>query len=250
MRRRSFVPGRILAPLGVLLLTAAAPLAAQQPASAPAPRTIRVSATGEARAQPDQAYLDFAVETAATTAKAASEENAKLMDRVVRALVAAGVPRERIETRNFTVYPEYTSPTPGERQDEPRIRGYRTSNMVTARVDDLKRVGALIDAALGAGANRVDAVRFGLRNPERAQAEATRDAVQRARANAETIASALGVRLGEVLDASTAYEPYRPYAADMRMYSMRAEAAAAPTPIQPAEQTVNSTVTLVYAIAR
>jgi len=247
MRRRAFVAGRPLF-LGLSLLALAAPLAAQQPTTGE-PRTIRVSATGEARAQPDEAHLDFAVETVATTARAAGEENARLMERVIRALVAAGVPRASIETRNYTVYPEYATPMPDERQEQPRIRGYRTSNLVTARTQDLARVGALIDAALGAGANRVDAVRFSLRNPERAQAEATRDAVQRARQSAETIAGALGVRLGEVLDASTAFEPIRPFATDVR-YRMAEAAVPAPTPIQPGEQTVNATITVVFAIVR
>ena len=130
------------------------------------------------------------------------------MDQVIQALVEAGVPRDNIETQNYSLYPEY-SPPPGPEQpgEEPRIRGYRAINTVTAEVDDLERVGPLIDVALQAGANQLQSVRFSLRNPDEAQRSAMRRAVQEAQESAETIADALGVALGPVLDASTTAEP-------------------------------------------
>ena len=195
---------------------------------------------------PDQAHIDLAVETFAATAKAAGEENARKMERVIQALVRAGVARTEIETRNFAVYPEYL---PNDTSSTPRIRGYRVSNMVAVRTAELARVGNLLDAALGAGANRVESVRFSLKNPAEATNRALQNAVQQARASAETMAGALGVRLGRVLDASTSAEPPRPYpVAMMRMDMEVASFAKASTPIQPGEQTVSATVWLVYAI--
>src|SRR5690606_20759228 len=121
------------------------------------------------------------------------------------------------------------------------------TNQVTLRTTQLPRVGELIDTALGAGANRVDGVMFELRDADAAQAEATRNAVERARATAQTMASALGVRLGPVLDASTGVGPKIPRPVPMaRLQAMAA--AAASTPIEPGEQTVRADVTLVFAI--
>jgi len=238
-----------LAPLLALaLLGEAAPLSAQEarPAAQTA-RTIRVSATGETRARPDEAHVEFGVETTATTARAASEQNARLMEAIVRALVAAGVPRAGIETRNFSVMPEYARPAIPE--SEPRIRGYRVSNVVSARADDVARVGALIDAALAAGANRVHGVRFGFRDPETLRAQALRNAVERGRAEAQTIAAALGVTLGSVLDASTSVEPFRPYIVATGDFAARGVEMAAPaTPVEPGEQSVRALVTLVFGI--
>lgn len=238
----------IAAALAAVGLAAAAEGAAAQP-QPPAPgreQSIRVTGTGEARAKPDQAIADFGVETSAPTAQAAAAENAQRMDRVITALVRAGVPRDRIETRDYNVFPDY-DPRPME-SGEPRVRGYRVMNTVSATMDDIERVGPVIDAALAAGANRVHGVRFGLRDPHAFRQRAIDDAVRRARADAEALAAALGLGLGMVREAYTAdvamMQP--PMMERMAMADMAQNAA--PTPISPGEQTVRATVVIVYAI--
>jgi hypothetical protein len=245
-------------PLLVLLMSTLAGGASAQPrvvppAPAPPPlvnplaRTIRVEGTGEVKVAPDEAFIDVAVETLAPTAKVAAEENARKMDKVIAALVQAGIPRKEIETRNYSVFPEFQ---PQTRPDEtPKLRGYRVSNLVEVHVRELARVGALLDTALGAGANRVDSVRFGLSKPETVQGDALRNAVERARQSAQVLASALGVRLGPVLDASTVTQPQHPIPMAAQFEMARAGGAAdTMTPIQPQEQTVTATVTLIFAI--
>src|SRR5690606_11850675 len=108
-----------------------------------------------------------------------------------------------------------------ERGENPRVTGYRVTNQVTLKTSRLDAIGTLIDAALNAGANRVDGISFGLSNPEAAEAEALADAVRRARASAGVIAQALGVSLGPVLRASTSSDPVRP----VMMMSARMESA-------------------------
>jgi uncharacterized protein len=213
-------------------------------------RTIRVSGVGEVNAEPDLATIQFAVETTGETAQEAGAANADLMDRVIQALVGAGVTRERIETTGYSLYPEYARPPRGAETDPPVIRGYRASNHVSVESGDLEGLGRLIDVGLAAGANRLNGIFFELRNSEAAEAEALREAVQSARASAETMAAALGVTLGEVLDASTSSEPPRPmYRAVAReSVQMMDMAAAAPTPIEPGEQTVRAVASLVFAI--
>ncbi len=233
--------------LALAVLAAPTLLHGQQPRPGEAgPRTIRVVGTGEARATPDEAHVDFGVETLAPTAKAAADENARLMEQVIRALTAAGIPRRDIETRNYSVFPDYAPPRPGT--EEPTLRGYRVTNLVTARTEQVAGIGSLVDAALQAGANRVHGVRFGLKNAEAVRAEAIRNAVAKARTDATAIAGALGVRLGPVLDASTAGGT-PPVFARMEVQQMRADfAGAAATPIEAGEQTVTASVTLVFAI--
>jgi hypothetical protein len=212
----------------------------------PAVRTLRVEGTGEAKAEPDEAWLDLAVETQGTTAKAAGEENARKMERVIAALTGAGIPRKQLDTRNYSVYPEYAQPDP---RVEPKLRGYRANNTLSVHVRELARLGELIDRALGAGANRVDGVRFALSKEDAVKAEALRQAVERARKTAEVLASALGVRLGAVLDVSTVSEPPRIYPARMAMMEAGDKSGGTPTtPILPEEQTVQAQVTLIFAI--
>ncbi|WP_257451670.1 SIMPL domain-containing protein [Archangium lipolyticum] len=245
--------------LPVLLMSTLSTVAVAQPKVPPPPapgstvplvarseRTIRVEGLGEVKVGPDEAFIDLGMETLAPTAKAAAEENARKMEKVVQALVKAGIPRGEIETRNYTVYPEFHPPTKPE--EAPKLRGYRVSNTVEVHVRELARVGVLLDTALGAGANRVESVRFGLSKPEVAQGEALRNAVERARQSAQVLATSLGVRLGPVLDASTVTEPERPIPVVAR-FAMASEAAQdATTPIQPQEQTIQARVTLVFAI--
>ena len=245
MRLRAQIAASLL-----FVCAAAVPARAQDPVTPRmpgyGPGTIRVSATGEASAQPDRAFIDFGVETQAATAQAASAENARRMEQVIAAVVRAGVARQDVQTRDYSVFPVYEQPAPGRETVEPRIVGYRVTNTVSAQTDDVRRVGALIDAALGAGANRSYGLRFGFRDPSRAQAEALRDAIRRARAEAEVIAQGLGVTLGRVVDASTASQPRAfPVMAEARMM---ADAAAVQTPVEPGRQQVQATITLVYQV--
>lgn len=249
-------PTRLFAALALLASLAGTTAVAQtRPAPEPAPvpavernaRTLRVEGHGETKAAPDEAYLDVAVETVAPTAKAAGEENARKMEKVLAALTQAGVPKREIDTRNYNVFPEYSPPRPDG--TEPKLKGYRVQNLVSVHVTDLTRVGVLLDKALAAGANRVDGVRFGLSKPDAVQGEALRQAVQRARNSAQVLAAALGVKLGAVLDASTVSEPPRFYPARLAMMESADMKAAGPTtPIQPEEQTVTARVTLIFAI--
>jgi uncharacterized protein YggE len=223
--------------------------AAQNP-TPPAPHpSIRVTATGEVRATPDQATADFAVETAAANAQEAAAENAQRMERVIAALVRAGVPRERIETRDYNVFPDYDQ-RPMEQGGEPRLRGYRVMNTVSATTHEVARVGGLIDAALGAGANRVHGVRFGLRDPARFRQQAIAEATRRARADAAALASAMGVRLGMIREAATLdLGAGMPVMMAREGMAMDAVAQSAPTPINPGEQIVRASVMIVYAFS-
>lgn len=213
------------------------------------PRTIRVSGVGEVRVQPDLATVQFGVETTGATAQEAGQANATAMDRVIRALVDSGISRENIRTSGYSLYPEYAREQPRESSEvqTPRIVGYRAMNQVAVRTTDLEGVGRLIDIGLQAGANRMNGLSFEVQDAQAAQAAALQRAVETARASAETMANALGVTLGPVLDASTGSDPVRP------VYRVASEMAmdaygAAPTPIQPGEQAVTANASLIFAI--
>jgi uncharacterized protein YggE len=212
-------------------------------------RTIRVSGVGEVRTEPDLATVQFAVETTGTTAQEAGQANADAMDRVIQALVGAGIRREDVRTSGYSLYPEYAQqPRTPESMEPPRIRGYRASNEVSVRTTDLARIGRLIDVGLEAGANRMNGVYFELLDSQAAESQALERAVGSARAAAQTIANALGVRLGAVLDASTNSEPPRPMYRAVAERDMAMSAMAAPTPIEPGEQTVRAMASLVFEI--
>ncbi len=233
----------VLVMIMLALIAPAFAMAQATPQSTPVP-TIDVTGSSEVRANPDRATLDVAVETHAETAAKAASENARLSQKVADALKAALGSSGKVQTGSYTLMPDYRS-RPGE--VEAKIVGYRAINMVTVETTALDRVGALSDAALGAGANRVDSVSFTMRDQSGPRNEAIAKAAADAVGQARALAAALGVKLKRVLHASTTAEP-RP----IRFMSMAAVRFAAapsePTPISPGQITVPATVTLTYEI--
>jgi uncharacterized protein YggE len=67
--------------------------------------TISVSGTGVLEAEPDQVTVYLGVETQSRNVTDAVEQNSMKMDTVIAALQGLGVPKERIETSYFSVYP-------------------------------------------------------------------------------------------------------------------------------------------------
>lgn len=130
---------------------------------------------------------------------------------------------------------------------EPRIVGYRASNVVSVEVNELGRVGEIIDAGIGAGANQLQGIFFQLRDDTQARTEAMRLAVQKTRMQAAAIADALEVRLGgvrEVVASGVDVRQPQPY-----IGARFATAEMAATPVQPGEVSITAGVTVTYEIA-
>jgi len=211
----------------------------------PDPHVVTVTGTAEVEAQPDRARILFAVETEGATAQEAGERNATLMTAVTEALRTAGddAPGLRVETSGYSLAPRYGPVRPDQSRE---ILGYTARNTVQVRVDEVERVGPLIDAALGAGANRVANLQFELRDPEPHRHEAVRLAVQRARAEAEVIADALGVPLGPALDVQGGADTFYPMQGFAGME--RAMAMMDATPIEAGMQTISARVTIRFRL--
>lgn len=204
---------------------------------------VQVSGSAEVTVPVDRAHVRFAVETEEPDARAAVERNAQLMDAVLSALRALEVDGLDLETQGFELQPQYERPS-GETM---RIRAYRARNHVAVTLDDLEMVGRVIDAAVGAGANRIASLSFEARDTEEARREALRMAVAEARQQAEVMASALGRPLGPPLEvnggAQQSPPPPRPMARTMEM------AQAAPsTPVETGDQTVSASVTIKFRL--
>jgi uncharacterized protein YggE len=211
----------------------------------PPQRTITVSATATVEREPERAVLLLAVESTGTTAQQAAQANATRMDALIAALKQLRIAGPLIRTTAYELHPEYANerPQPAERPGPPRIVGYRAVNMVQVIIDSVPRVGAVIDGAIRAGANRVADLRFELKDPQAARAEALRLAVARARSEAESTALAAGQRLGPPLTITTHGQPQ-----PMDRMAMARAAEAVPTPIEAGTLTVAASVTITYRL--
>jgi uncharacterized protein YggE len=221
-----------------LVLAAATPALAQDRA-AEAPRRIVVTGDASAEAAPDRASFTAGVQAEARGARDAFAAASIAMTQVLAALEAAGVAKADLQTSELSVDPVWDDGDGGQRQ--PQVRGYMASNLVTVRARDLAALGALIDAASEAGANRFMGLSFGLADPAAQEAEARAAAVAEARARAEQLASAAGVRLGPVLSITE-----QGGGGPMPMFA-RADAMPAP-PVAPGSVGVTVSVEVVYGI--
>lgn len=202
--------------------------------ASPIPQVVAV-ATGEATVVPDRGLVTFAVESRSPTAAAAGAANARVQTAVIAALRAKGVQSEHISTSGYSV-------SPNERYDagERRVVGYIARNSVVVDLQRIEQVGALIDAALGAGANRVGGLRYYSSTFESIRREALERAVEKAKADAEVMARAAGGTLGTPLEISASDDggPRPMYeVADVRIMAAAAEQAPE-TPVSVGEQKV------------
>ncbi|HVN88489.1 MAG TPA: SIMPL domain-containing protein [Candidatus Binataceae bacterium] len=204
---------------------------------------IEVSGDGQAQSPPDQATLELAIETHAATAGEAAGTNGALAQKVRDALKGKLGDKGTMWTGGYSLYPDYSEPRPG---NEAKIIGYHAQNTITVETSDLELVGPLIDAAIAAGANRVNSLQYSLRDSTKARSEAITRASKDAQAQAQALANALGVKLGSVIKAATTAE-IRPIPM-MRMQAASAMAAAAATPVEAGQVTVPATVSLTYEI--
>jgi uncharacterized protein YggE len=227
---------------------AAAQGAVATPGGQPAARALtRVIVSGDAvvQAEPDTAVVTLAVVTQNANASEAQAENASKTEAVVRAVRAAAGQGAEVRTSGYSLQPQYAY----KEGAPPTITSYIARNAVTVTTGELARVGRVIDAASGAGANSVDGLAFTLRRDEqareRALAEATREAAAKARVIAQTLGGRV-VRVVEVQEAGT-YRPPVPREYDsVQAVSMKQANVA--TPIESGTLEIRAEVQLVAEV--
>ena len=238
--------------LAVIVLALAAPLAAQAPRPTGSdlkdlePPILTVAGTGQARVAPDVATVRLGVLAQGPTAREAQNQVNRSGQAILDAIRKVGIPPERIQTIGLSLNPQYAQGRPDQ---GPRITGYQASNTVTVRVEDLAKVGPVIDAGLAAGANNLDGVDFGLRDDSAARAAALTDAVRSARTKAEALARALRVRLVEILEVAEGGVSVSPPPSPFRGRVALAAEAIATTPVSAGEVGVEASVTVRWRIA-
>lgn len=202
------------------------------------PQTIAVMGVGRVYRAPDQADVTLSVDMTEPRAAEAQRGASERM-RSVQDAVLALVDQADASTRAIALEPVYDY-----RESGARLTGYRASQSLEVRIRRLEDLGPLIDAAVTAGANGIAGVALGLADPATAMAEARTLAVGDARARAEGLAAAAGVRLTRLsnLEEGALPGPPRP------MMRMAAEAMAADTPVAGGSTEVMVEVRATYLI--
>jgi uncharacterized protein YggE len=209
------------------------------------PGTISVSGEGKVTTAPDIARLSLGVATGRkATATAVIDQLDKEMNAVIDAIKAQGVADKDIRTETFSLNPTY------DWIDGRQVpRGFEGSQMLTVKVRNLDKAGAVLTAATQAGANDSGGVQFTIDDPEVQRQQARQEAIDEAKKRAEALAQQLGVSLGRLVQFSENSGGYTPPMYYMADYAKDARGEAAQSvPLPPGEQDTTVTVNLTYEL--
>lgn len=225
----------LLAALALLAVAALAGVGRPEAARGdvnPAPDTVTTTGHGVLTVVPDRASVTAGVHTQAASASEALGRNGELMNRVVAALKQAG--GSDLQTQQVSLYPQTGS--------DGSVTAYVAEDSVsaTARIAD---AGALVDAAVGAGANTVSGPSLSVSDADARYRDALGKAVVDARAKAEALGKAGGFGVGQV---STVVEQASAPQPVFQAGAVRGKVDS--TPVEPGTQDVTADVTVTFRI--
>ncbi len=209
-------------------------------------RTITVNGTGFAEVAPDRANLQMSIVAREKTLAAAQKAAADVTNKVLKMLDGMGIARSKIDTTGASVRPDYRWNRETEEQE---LRGYISERQISVEIEDLEKLGAVVEGAVGTGVNQVSPPQLDSSQRKATYRKALRAAAEDARDNAYQLADALGARLGSVVSihsGSNQPRPPVPYAANVR--AMAADSGAAET-YNAADLSFNATVTVVFELS-
>jgi uncharacterized protein len=217
-----------------ILMLVASQVAAQEPLNV-------VVTTGEAVVQraPDRAFVTIASEARAKASRDAQRLNAEAMAGVQQRLAQIGIARDAIRTLGVDLQQEFDFP-----QGRRVPREFVARNTIEVRIDDLARVGDVLDVAVQAGATATSNVRFDLRDRSGAEREALRLAVADARARAEAAVAGAGRAIDRIVKVEDTRDNAVIVPRPMMAGLARADAPVAPTPVEAGTIEIRARVTL------
>src|SRR6266550_2006801 len=227
---------RLLA-AGVIVMLPLAASAQQQPATPRDQPVVITSGDGVVQAVPDRAWITISAESRAPSPREAQRKNAEAMKPMQDRLRAAGIADEAVKTTAYDLQPDW------DYSNNRRVlRGYVARNTIDVRIDNVERVGELLDIAVNAGATSVQNIRFDLKDREKVEREALRLAVADARARATAAAAGASLSVDRIIriDEQGVSSPPIP----LRRETFQADAAAAAPPIAAGSMEVRAHVTV------
>jgi uncharacterized protein YggE len=236
--------------LNGLVLFAPSLLCGQSRHSSPEQRTIEISATEEVRVTAEAATIKIGFQNQAATKDAAYAENTRAADKILQALMDAGVPKEAVETETLNL---------GQDQQRYGTGASQSAKFTTSQQWEIHSKAAeaqkVVDIAVAAGANQIESVDWSVADDKQLEARAYAAALKRAKELAEQTATQSGLKLGEIVTIVNSSAPERFTRFDGRqmrkleMFAMIEEPKLAMLKLQPGTVEQEASVTVIFAIA-
>jgi uncharacterized protein len=217
---------------------------AQEPSGSspgPQPDVIVTAGEGLILAAPDRAFVSISAESRAKTPKDAQQQNATAMSAVQQKLKAAGLSGDAVRTTALDLNPELDY-----QSGKQTLRGYVANNTIEVRLDEIERVGEIVDLAVGSGATSLSGIRFELKDRQAVEHKALQQAMSSARGRAEALAQAANRTIERIIRIDGQAEHTPPPQPMLAAY--RQAAAEAPTPVVPGQLEIRARVTLTVRI--
>jgi len=207
-------------------------------------RTLSVSASDHAEADPEVAEIHIGFTTYGPTLPVAYKSASDTSNGIVKAMLDAGAQKSEIQSRSQNV----------SRLNDYEIKaqkGMKFSVQQSWTVSVAPKDAALIlDAAIQAGANQSGDINWRMKNSVALDGEAIRRATERAHAMATELAKGMGVALGKPIYATNSVSAGIISPRIMMNAAFKSADSNAPSPLAIEAQRVESTATvqIIYAI--
>src|SRR6195952_3577332 len=207
----------------------------------PNARQVTVIGSGEVQGTPDTLTVNASTDATAPGVTAASNEAGGRMQAVIDALVGSGIDRRDVSTTQVSLQQQYTEPT-----TPPAPASYQATNSISVKIRKIEKASAALALIQNAGGNatRINSVDFSIEDSSALVKDARARAFNDAKDRAEQYAGLSELTLGKVISISEAQSAGVPPPPPPMPPAMAAE----PVPLEPAQQTVRFSVTVVWEL--
>ncbi|MEX0709094.1 MAG: SIMPL domain-containing protein [Woeseia sp.] len=160
------------------------------------PRMVSVSGSSMTTVTADRALLQMAISVRREDLSAAQADAANVTNALLAVTDNLGIQRNKVDTTGANVRPDYRWNRDKEQQE---FLGYIAERQITVTLENLELLGQLVEGAVTAGVNQVSSPQLVSSQQDAAFRDALRLAAEDARANAEVLAGAMGLTLGNAI---------------------------------------------------
>lgn len=162
-------------------------------------KTIAITAEDSVSVDPEVATITLGFQNYLPTKDAAYQENLRVSNEVTNALLNGGVPKSALETESLRL--QRVEPDERWTSEEKKDRQFQARQSWIIHVS-AARAQAVVDMAIRAGANLLEALDWNVSDPNALQAKAGSAALAKAKTIAEQMAKGLNAKLGDLVYAS------------------------------------------------
>lgn len=207
---------------------------------------LNITASGKAESVPDLATVMIGVVSEGVDATSVKDENNKKANSAIAFIKQQGISDKDIQTTGFYLSPKYDYSN-----NQNKIVGFQANQTINVKVRGIDKSTAqlqkIIDGAVTSGANQLQGVTFSFGDDVSLSDMARKHAIDNAITKAHNIARDAGLRLGRIVNVMTSGSgEVMPMM--NRAVAMMAKSPSANSNVEPGNQEVVETVTVVFQV--